>query len=109
MNDWIAIDLTGGGLQDPGAGALGQSQHIDGAMDARLGRGNGVELIVDRRGRASKVVDFVNLHVKRERDIVAYQFKAWIAQVMRNVVPDAGIEIVKAQDIVAFAHEISHK
>jgi hypothetical protein len=60
---------------------------------------------VDRRGWAGKVVDFVNLHVKRERDIVAYQFKARIAQMMRNVVADTGIEIVKAQDVVAFAHE----
>ena len=105
MNDWIAVNFAGGGLQDPSACALGQSQHIDGAMDTRLGRGNGVELIVNRRGWASKVVDFINLHIKRERDIVAYQFKVWIAQMMRNVVPDAGIEIVKAQDIVAFAHE----
>jgi hypothetical protein len=74
-------------------------------MDTRLGRGNGVELIMDRRGRASEILDFVNLHVKRKRDIVAYQFKAWIAQMLRNVVPDTGIEIVQAQDIVAFAHK----
>jgi hypothetical protein len=31
--------------------------------------------------------------------------KVWIAQKMRNVVADTGIEIVEAQDIVTFAHE----
>jgi hypothetical protein len=43
----IAIDLAGGGLEDPGLDAFGQTQHIDGPMDAGLGGLHRVELIVD--------------------------------------------------------------
>ena len=64
MNDWI-VNFAGGGLQDPSACALGQSQHIGGAMNTRLSSGDEVELIMDRRGRASEA-DFINLHVKRK-------------------------------------------
>jgi hypothetical protein len=73
-------------------------------MDTGLSGGNGIELIMDWRGRTGKIVDFIDLDIKRKRDIVAYQFKAWVAQKMGNVVANTGIEIVKAQDVVILAH-----
>jgi hypothetical protein len=55
-------------------------------MDTGLGRGNRLELIVDRRGGAGKIIDFIDLDVEREGDIVANQFEMWISQQVSDVV-----------------------
>ena len=56
---WVAIDLAGGGLEDLGLGALGQAEHVDGAVDAGLGGLRRVKLVVNGRCRARQVVDLV--------------------------------------------------
>ena len=53
MDMGVAIDLAGRGLEDLRLHPLGQAQHVDGAMDAGLGRLHRIVLVVDRarRGR----------------------------------------------------------
>jgi hypothetical protein len=76
------VDVAGRGLEDLGARALGQAQHVDGAMHASFGRLHGIVLAVDRRGRAGKVVDLVDLDIERERHVVAHQLEARIGQAL---------------------------
>src|SRR6185437_14862530 len=101
MDDGIAIDLGGRRLEDLGAHALGKSQHVDRAADAGLGRLDRVELVVDGRGRASEIVDLVDLDIEREADIVAHRLEIRVRQQMRDVGLAPGEVIVDAEYVVA--------
>ena len=86
MHRGVAVDLAGRGLQDPApCSALGQAQHVDGAVHAGLGRLHRVVLVVDRRGRAGEVVDLVDLDIEREGHVVAHQLEARMCQQVRDV------------------------
>ena len=59
----IAIDFTGGRLEYPCLDAFGETQHVDCAMDAGLGRLHGVVLVMHRRSRTGQIIDLVNLDI----------------------------------------------
>ena len=80
MHRRIAVDLAGRGLEDLGARALGQAQHVDGAVHAGLGRLHRIVLVVDRRGGAGEIVDLVDLDIERECHVVAHQLEARVVQ-----------------------------
>jgi hypothetical protein len=63
MDHGIAIHLAGGGLEDPGLYALGESKHVDRPNYTRLRRLDWVELVVYRGGRAGEVIDFIHLDI----------------------------------------------
>src|SRR3990172_9088058 len=75
-----AIHLGGGGLKDAHLQALGQAQHVDGAVHAGLRRLHGVELVVDRRGGAREVVDLADLDVEGPGDVVAHQIEHRVSE-----------------------------
>jgi len=52
MHAWVAVDLTGGGLENGAPEALGKPRHIDRAVHAGFGGLHGIVLVVDRQGRA---------------------------------------------------------
>jgi hypothetical protein len=89
MHDRIAVDFRGRGLKDLCPKPLGESQHVDRTMDARLGGLHRIVLIVHRAGWTSEVVDLVDLDIERERHIVPHDLEARIADKMRDVVPAA--------------------
>ena len=101
MDFRVAIDLRGRGLEDLGLHTLGQAKHVDGAMDAGLGRLHRIELVMDRRSGARQIVDLIDLDIERERHIVAHHLESGIADQMRDVGPAAGEVIVDAEHIVA--------
>ena len=70
MDERVAVNLGRRGLQDARVNALGEAEHVDGAVDARLRRLHRIVLVVDRRGRTGEVVDAVNLDIEREADVV---------------------------------------
>jgi hypothetical protein len=76
---------SGRGLQDLGLHPLGQAQHVDGAVDAGLGRLHGVELVMHRAGRAGQVVDLVDLDIERHGHVVTQQLEARVGQVLGHV------------------------
>ena len=96
MHDWIAVDFRGGRLKDAASEALGQTQHVDGAVHARLGGLYRVVLIMDRRGRAGQIVDFVHLDIKREGDVVPDELEALPPHQMVDVALCAGEKIIGA-------------
>ena len=70
-------------------------------MHAGLGRLHRVVLVMDGRGRAGEVVDFVDLDIEREGHVVAHQLEARVVEQMRDVALGAGEEVVDADDVVA--------
>ena len=47
----------GTGDQEAGLGALGETEHVEGTLEGRLERLDGVDLVVRGRGRAREMVD----------------------------------------------------
>jgi hypothetical protein len=105
MDRRVAIDLAGGGLEDPGAQALGQAEHVDGAVHAGLGGLHRVVLVVDGAGRAGQVVDLVHLDKQRKGDVVAHQLEAGVVEQVRDVVLGAGEEVVDTEHVVPFGQQ----
>ena len=100
MDGRVSVNLAGGRLQNFGAGALGQSQHVDGAMHAGLGGLHGIELVMHGRGRAGEVINLVGFHIERERDVMAHQLKGRVGQELGDILAPAGEKVIDAQDLV---------
>ena len=96
----ISVDLGGGGLQDAGFGPARESQHVHHADRGTLDRLDGVELIVDRRGGAGKIVDLVHLHKERVHDIVPQKLEVWVLQQVSHIPAVAREEVVQADDLI---------
>src|SRR5262245_50895905 len=105
MHVGIAVDLTGRGLEDPGAQALGEPQHIYSAEHARFRRLHGIVLIVDGRGRAGKIVDLVHFHVERKGYVVAHDLKAKMARKPGDVLTPACKVVVDAEHLAILAQQ----
>ncbi len=101
----IAVDLAGGGLEDLRAGPLGQAQHVDGAVDAGLGRRHRIVLVVNRRGRAGHVVDVVHLDVERERDVVPQDLEHRVVHQVHDVRLAPREIVVGADHVVTVVEE----
>ena len=65
--------------------ALGQSEHIDRTVGAGLGGLDGITLVMDRRGRASQIIDLVHFHKQRKSHIVTHQFGTRMGEEMAYV------------------------
>src|ERR1700730_5263814 len=79
MHLGIAINLRRRGLKNLRVHSLGEPQHVDGAVHARLSRLHGIKLVVDRGGWTSEVVDFIDLNIERKRNIMAPHFEPGVA------------------------------
>src|SRR6266850_8143964 len=100
MDVGIAIDLAGRGLKNLRLHPLGETEHIDRAMDGGFRGLHRIALIVNWRSRARQVVDLVDLDIERKRHVVPHQFEAFMTQEMLDVVASAGIKIVYAKNLV---------
>jgi len=78
MDRRVSIDLGGRGLKDLGSQSFGQPEHIDGPMDVYFRGLNGVILIMNRRGRTGKIINFIHLDIEREGDVVTKEFEIWL-------------------------------
>ena len=76
----VAVHLRGRRQEDASTCALGETQHVDRAVDCRLGRLHRVPLIVDGARWAGQVVDLIDFHIEGERDVVALQFESRVVQ-----------------------------
>jgi hypothetical protein len=74
-------------------------------MNVHLGRLNGVVLIVNRRRRTRQVVDLIDLHIKREGNVVANEFKKRIPYQRSDISLGPRVEIVDTEDIVSILEE----
>lgn len=97
----VAVDLGGRGLHDPRLHPLGQSQHVDRADNADLGRLHWVELVVDRTRRAGEIVDLVYLDVERKADVLPHELKPRVADEVIEITLVAGEQVVDTKNFVA--------
>jgi hypothetical protein len=74
-------------------------------MHRRLRRLYRIVLIVDWRGGAGEIVDFVDFNVQREGDIVPDEFEARMIVQVLDIALAAGEEVVGAQDLMALLQQ----
>ena len=96
----IAVDFTCGSLENAATQALGQAEHVDRAVHRGLGGLDRIVLVVDRRGRAGQVPDFVDFQEQRKSHVVAHEFEARMGVQMLDIALGAGEQIVHAQHFV---------
>ena len=101
----IAVNFGRRCLENFGPGALGEAQHVDGAVHAGLGRLHRIVLIVNWRSQAGEIVDLLHLDIERVRDVVPHQLESRVADQMRDVLPAAAEEIIDAQHVVTLLQE----
>jgi len=74
-------------------------------MNVHLGGLNRVVLIVDRRCRTGQVVDLIDLHIKREGNVMAKELKIRIPYQVGDISLGSREEIVDTEDIVSVLEE----
>ena len=79
MQFGIAIDLGGGGLENPRTSALGKPETMNRSHHRGLDGLDRVVLVVRRRGRAGEVVDLIDFELERLGHIMADQFEVGIS------------------------------
>ena len=79
MDFGIAVNLGRRSLDGLGLGPLGDAQRDDRADHVGLDRLDWIEPVVDRRGRAGKVVDLVDFDEQRQRDVAAHQLEVFLS------------------------------
>jgi hypothetical protein len=105
MDIGVAIDFRGRGLQDFRIHALGQTEHVDGAVHAGLGGLHRIVLIMNRRCRAGKIVDLIDLEIDRERHVVADKFEMLVIEQVLDIGARSGEKIVEAQNVGALIEQ----
>jgi hypothetical protein len=105
MDNGITINLAGRGLENTTFKPLGEPEHVDRSVHGSLGRLHWIMLIVDRRSRASEIVDLVRLDVERERHVMADELEAGMSMEMLQVTLGAGEKIVDAEYIVSLLQQ----
>jgi hypothetical protein len=55
---------------------------------------------MDGGGRAGKIINLVNLYIKREADIVTQDFKYWIGNQVGNVGSPTCIEVIHTNNLM---------
>ena len=101
----VAVHLGGGCLENRRPDPFGEPQGIDCAHDAGLDRLDGVELVMDGRGRTGKVIDLIDLQIDGVDDVVADAFKTRVSQEVVDVVLVSRKEVVEAKDPVPLEKE----
>ena len=105
MDFGVAIDLAGRCLQDLAFQPLGKAQHIDRPVHRGLGRLHRIMLVVHRRGRASEVVDLVDLDVEREAHVMTHKLETRMVVKVVDIAFGAGEKIVDAENFVPFREQ----
>ena len=102
MNLRVAIYLTGGGLQNARPSALGEAKHVDRAVHGGFCGLNWIELVMDRRGRACQIVDFIDLDIQWKGNVVAHKLKLLVVKQVEDVAFITGKKVVHTQYFMAF-------
>lgn len=101
----VAVDLRGRGLEDFRPVVFGHAQHVDRADHRRLGGFDRVVLVVDRRSGAGEVVDLLDLGHVGIDDVVADDLEIGVRQQVSDVAFVTGEIVVDADDVVTFREQ----
>jgi len=106
MDAGIAIDLGGRGLEDLCLQPFGKSQHVDGPMYVHFCCLDRVILVMDWGSGTGEIKDFIDLDVKRKRDVVPYKFEIRVVQQVNNISLCTGIKIIHTENIGSILQKI---
>ncbi len=105
MHGGVAVHLGGGGLEDTGLHALGETEAVDRPDHGGLHGLDGVVLVVQGRCGTGQIVDAVDLELEGVDDVMAHQFKAGIALEVLDVGLATGEEVVETDDFVTLTDQ----
>jgi hypothetical protein len=97
----IAVHFAGRGLKDRCLQSLRESEHVYRAKHVSLDRVDRIELVMNGRGGALKVVDRVDVDEERLGDVVPHQLEAGVAEQMCDVFFASGVEVIDADHFMA--------
>ena len=101
MDIRIAVDFRCRRLKNLRLHPLCKTEHVDGAMNAGLGRLHRVALVVNGRSRTSEIVDLVDLDVQRKCHVVPSQFEMLVIEKMFDIFPAAGEKLSTQKNVAA--------
>src|SRR5260370_27300871 len=90
VNAGVAIHFRCRGLENFGAQAFGQPQHVDGAMHAGLGGLDRVVLVMDGGGWAGQIIDLIGFNIERKCYVVADYLKLMMIEHTLDIAACAG-------------------
>mmetsp|Transcript_53738 Transcript_53738/g.92436 ORF Transcript_53738/g.92436 Transcript_53738/m.92436 type:complete len:322 (-) Transcript_53738:200-1165(-) len=105
----VPVDLRGRGEQDARLDALGEAQHVQGALRRRLDGLDRVVLVVRRGGGAGEVVDLVDLDEDGVHHVPDNHLKRGVADPVLHVFLAPREHVVQHDDLVALHHEAVHE
>jgi hypothetical protein len=85
MDLWVAVHFGRRCLHNFRLHPLGEAQHVDGAVNAGLGRLHRVVLVMGGRSGTRKIVDLVDFKIDREGDIVPDELEMFVVEQMLDV------------------------
>ena len=81
----VSVHLTRAGEENTRVGALGQAEHVDRAEHGSFCGLNWIELVMDRRGRAGQIVDFIDLDIQWKDNVVEHKLKLRVVKQVKDV------------------------
>ncbi len=100
MLERVAVDFRSRGVQHARLGLERQLQHVEHADEGGLDGLDRIALVVDRRGGAGQVVDFVELSPERLRDVMQDEGEARVVEQVVDVGLSTREEVVEYRDLV---------
>lgn len=89
VNVRIAVDLRGGRLENPAFQPFGKAEHVGRADNAGFDGLDRIALVMNGRRGTCEIVDFINLNVQREVDVVADQLEMPVVEQLLYIGPGA--------------------
>src|SRR4029078_3156612 len=86
---WFTIDFGCRCLNHLRLHSLRQTEHINGTVHTGLGGLHRIALIVNWRGRASDVENFIDLDVERKCHVMTLQFEMLLVEKVLDIFPGA--------------------
>ena len=105
MDLGIAVHFRSGSLKNHGPGALGQPEHVDGAVHARLDGLHRIVLVMHGRGGAGQIVDLVHFHIQRKGHVMPEKLKARVPPQRLHIAARAGEKVVHAKHFMPFGQQ----
>ena len=103
MDDRIAVDLRSRSLHDFSSVTQRQIEHIDRTQHRSLGGLDRIELIKNRGGGTRQIINFIDLRIVRQRDIVLDEPETGIIHQLHDVPLVPRKKIIETDDLVPLA------
>ncbi|KAM0954390.1 hypothetical protein DsansV1_C01g0010531 [Dioscorea sansibarensis] len=109
MLERITIDFAGACEKETGAHTLSESEHVQSSNHVRYDRLDGIELVMNRRSRASEVIDLIDLEKQWLDNVMADQLEVRVSEVMHNVLLPPREEVINNDDAITSRHQPIHE